>query len=233
MTDDPSMAVIRSVRVGPVAPLGPDGVPSGFRKGAAAGRVAVGRLGLAGDAQADLTVHGGPDKAVYVYPEAHYAWWRDALPEHAALFRAGGFGENLTVSGPDEDTTCIGDVLDVGSTRLQVTQFRQPCFKLALYFGDRRLPQAMVRSGRSGWYVRVVREGSVGHGDAVLLTARPNPAWSVRRLAQGFLHRTATPDELAELADMEGLAEGWRRAASEAVAGRGPPARHRPPPRPA
>ena len=233
MTDDPFVAVIRSVQVGPVAPLGPDGVPSGFRKGAASGRVAVGRLGLAGDAQADLNVHGGPDKAVYVYPVAHYAWWRDALPEHAALLRAGGFGENLTVAGLDENTTCIGDVLDIGSARLQVTQFRQPCFKLALYFGDRRLPQAMVRSGRSGWYVRVLREGSVGPSDAVLLAARPNPAWPVTRLARSFLHRAATPDELAELADMEGLAEGWRRAASEAVAGRGQPARHRPPSHPA
>jgi MOSC domain-containing protein YiiM len=228
MMGDPSTAMIRSVQVGPVAPLGPKGVSSGFRKSPVAGRVAVGRLGLEGDAQADLTVHGGTDKAVYVYPNDHYAWWRDALPEHAALLRAGGFGENLTVSGLDEDTTCIGDVFDIGSARLQVTQFRQPCFKLALYFGDRRLPQAMVRSGRAGWYLRVVREGSIGQGDAVLLMARPNPTWSVRRLAQGLLHRAATPDELAELADMEGLAEGWRHAASEALTGRGQPTSHRP-----
>lgn len=214
---------ILSVQVGAVAPLGPAGIPSGFRKGLVDGRVAVGWLGLEGDAQADLTRHGGPDKAVYVYPNAHYARWRAELSEHAALLRAGGFGENLTVSGLDEDTTCIGDVFDVGSARLQVTQFRQPCFKLALYFGDKRLPQAMVRSGRSGWYARVLREGSVGPGDAVALVARPNPAWSVRRLAHGFLHRAATLDELAELSGMEGLAEGWRRAATNAVTARGEP----------
>ena len=228
MTDALPAAVIRSVQVGRVAPLGPNGIPSGFRKNAATGRVAVEHLGLEGDAQADLTVHGGPDKAVYVYPHAHYAWWRDALPEHEALLRAGGFGENLTVSDLNEDTTCIGDVLDIGSARLQVTQFRQPCFKLALFFGDRRLPQAMVRSGRSGWYLRVVQEGAIGHGDAVLLAARPNPAWSVRRLAHSFLHRAATPGELAELSGMEGLAEGWRRAASEAVTGSGQPTSQRP-----
>ncbi len=204
-----------------MAPLGPSGIPSGFRKGPADGRVAVGPLGLAGDAQADLTVHAGPDKAVYVYPDAHYARWQAELPQHDALPRAGGFGENLTVSDLDEDTTCIGDVFNVGSARLQVTQFRQPCFKLALYFGDRRLPQAMVRSGRSGWYARVLHEGSVGPGDAVLLAARPNPAWSVRRLAHSFLHRAATPDELVELSGMEGLAENWRRVASEAVANYG------------
>ena len=90
----------------------------------------VRRLGLVGDAQADLAVHGGPDKAVYLYPGAHYAWRRDLLPEHAALFRAGGFDENLTMSGLDDDTVCIGDAFDVGSARLQVTQLRQPCFRL-------------------------------------------------------------------------------------------------------
>jgi MOSC domain-containing protein YiiM len=102
-----------------------------------------------------------------------------------------------------------------------VTQYRQPCFKLALYFGNKRLPQAMVRSGRSGWYARVLREGSVGQGDTVALVERPNPAWSVTRLAHSFLHRAATPDELAELSGMEGLADGWRRAALDAVADRG------------
>jgi MOSC domain-containing protein YiiM len=90
------------------------------------------------------------------------------------------------------------------------------------------LPQAMVRSGRSGWYARVVREGSVGHGDPVLLATRPNPTWSVRRLAKSLLHRAATPDELAELSGMEGLAEGWRRAASDAVTDRDQPNNHQP-----
>jgi MOSC domain-containing protein YiiM len=216
-----TLAAIVSVQVGPVAPLGPGAIPSGFRKSPTDGPVAVGWLGLAGDAQADLSVHGGPDKAVYVYPDSHYARWRVELPQHAALLRAGGFGENLTVSDLDEDTACIGDVFDVGSARLQVTQFRQPCFKLALYFGDKRLPQAMVRSGRSGWYARVLREGSVGHGDTVTLVARPNPAWSVTRLAHSLLHREATPDELAELSGMEGLAEDWRRAATHAVMNHG------------
>ena len=152
---------------------------------------------------------------MYVYPDAHYARWQAELPQHAALLQAGGFGENLTVSDLDENTACIGDVFDVGSARLQVMQFRQPCFKLALYFGDRRLLQAMVRSGRSGWYARVLHEGSVGRGDAVLLAARANPAWSVMRLAHSLLPRAATPDELS---GMEGLAKGWRRAASDAVA---------------
>ena len=112
-------------------------------------------------------------------------------------------------------------MFDIGSARLQVTQFRQPCFKLALYFGDRMLPQAMLRSGRSGWYARVLHEGSVGRGDAVLLAARPNPAWSVTRLAHSLLQHAATRDELVELSGMEGLATAWRRAASDAVGKRG------------
>ena len=221
MTHGQTPAAILSVQVGQVAPLGPDAVLSGFRKSPVDGRVAIGRLGLAGDAQADLTVHGGPEKAVYIYPDAHYARWRAELPEHAVLLRAGGFGENLTLSGLDEDTVCIGDVFDIGSARLQVTQFRQPCFKLALHFANRSLPKAMLRSGRSGWYARVLHEGSVGRGDAVLLAARPNPAWSVSRLAHSLLQHAATPDELVELSGTEGLATGWRRAASDAVAKRG------------
>lgn len=208
---------VLSVQVGPVAPLGPDGVPSGFRKAPTADRVGVGLLGLSSDRQADLTVHGGPDKAVYFYPDAHYAAWCADYPEHAALLRAGGFGENLTVSGFDEDTACIGDVVDIGSARLQVTQFRQPCFKLALHFGDKRLPRAMVRSGRSGWYARMLREGSVGQGDVIELIERPNPDWPVSRLAGSFLHRATTLDELVELSSLAGLAEGWRQAASAAV----------------
>lgn len=215
MTNTQLSAVIRSVQVGSVAPLGPDGIPSGFRKSVVDGRVGVGSLGVDGDAQADHTVHGGIDKAVYIYPDSHYPRWCEALPEHTALFRPGAFGENLTVSGLDEDTTCIGDVFDIGAAQLQVTQFRQPCFKLALSFDDNRLPQAMVRSGRLGWYARVVREGSVGKGDTLLLAARPNPSWSVRRLAQSFLGHAAAPDDFAELSGLEGLADELRHIASK------------------
>src|SRR5450631_634880 len=121
-----------SVRCGKIAPLGPDGVPSGFVKSAVVGDVAVKEFWLEGDAQADLSVHGGPDKAVYAYAGGHYPARAADLPRHAAKFVPGGLGENLTVADMDESALCVGDVHAIGDAILQVCQPRQPCFKLAL-----------------------------------------------------------------------------------------------------
>src|SRR5262245_3933697 len=115
-------ASIISVQVGQVAPLGPEGVPSGFIKRSIDGPVMAGRLGLAGDQQADLRVHGGPDKALYCYPGEHYASWRSLASQHATLLMAGGFGENLTIEGLDEDRVAIGDIFQLGLATVQVTQ---------------------------------------------------------------------------------------------------------------
>jgi MOSC domain-containing protein YiiM len=202
---------IVSVQVGQVAPLGPDRVPSAFAKSSVTGAVPVGRLGLAGDAQADLTVHGGPDKALYLYPAEHYDAWFRELPQHAALLVPGGFGENVTTLGFDEDTVCIGDVFRVGSALLQITQPRQPCFKLGLRFGDTRLPRAFLQSSRSGWYARVLEDGMVAALDPVVLLERPNPMWPVSRLAPLITHRLATPGDMIELAKLPGVACEWRR----------------------
>src|SRR5436305_12779557 len=119
-----------SVQTGRVAPLGPEEVPSGIVKTARAGAVTVGPLGLDGDEQAELTVHGGPEKAVYAYAAAHYAAWTDEHPEHQGQLVAGGFGENLTVAGMLERDLCVGDIHRIGTALLQVCQPRQPCFKL-------------------------------------------------------------------------------------------------------
>ncbi len=130
-----------SVQAGQIAPLGPQGVPSAFVKGSVAGAVHVGPEGLEHDSQADRRVHGGADKAVYAYAAKHYPAWTTEFPELAAQFIAGGFGENLTIEGLDESDLCVGDVHGVGGVRLQVCQPRQPCFKLALRFHDKRLPR--------------------------------------------------------------------------------------------
>ena len=152
-----------AVHTGRVAPLGPSGVPSGYRKTAVAGPVVVGRLGLAGDAQADLRVHGGPDKAVYGYDLAAYAGWAAELPDLAARFVAGSMGENLVIAGADERSLCIGDRVRAGTALLQICQIREPCFKLGLAFDDARLLRAMVRNGRCGWYYPGAR-GGYGRG---------------------------------------------------------------------
>lgn len=210
-----SQPLLVSVQTGKVAPLGPEQVPSGFVKRPTDAAVAVGTLGLAGDAQADLSVHGGPDKAVYGYAMAHYRAWADELPRHADKFVAGGMGENFTIAGLDESGICVGDVHRIGSALLQVCQPRRPCFKLGLYYDDDRMPPRMVKSGRSGWYYRVLQPGEAGAGDAVILHDRPHPDFAFVRLLQIVSHGGATRDELQRMASMPGLARQWRDKAQK------------------
>jgi len=206
-------ATLLSVQLGAIAPLGPKSVPSAFVKSGVTGPVQVEPLGLLGDAQADLTVHGGPEKAVYAYPAAHYPRWAAEFPDHAHQFIAGGVGENLTITGITEDAVCVGDVHAIGTARLQVCQPRQPCFKFALRFGNDRLPNAMFRNGRSGWYYRVLQPGLIAAGDAVALVDRPHPAFAFDRLVAIVYRGQATREELAALAAMAEVPEGIRLSA--------------------
>lgn len=210
---DVTQAEVLSVQTGKIAPLGPDGVPSGFVKSARSGPVRVTDLGLEGDQQADLSVHGGPEKAVYGYAGAHYRDWSLEFPRLAGHFHNGAMGENLTMDGMLEDDICVGDVHAIGSSLLQVCQPRQPCFKLALRHDEKLLPKAMVRSGRSGWYYRVLRQGVLSSGDMVVLHDRPNPDFPFTRLVRAVYHGKATRDDLVRMSEMRGLASQWRAAA--------------------
>lgn len=207
---------IVSVQVGHVAPLGPRHVPSAFVKRPIAGTVMAKQLGLVGDQQADLRVHGGPDKAIYCYPIEHYVKWLEERPSSEALLVPGGFGENLTTRGLDEGLVCIGDVLRFSGVTAEVTQPRQPCFKLGLRFEDPKILRDMLRSGRSGWYLRVLEVGLVEAGASISMIDRPNPSWSVARLNHLFGSR-ATVEELSELAELTGLAAGLRDSARAAL----------------
>ena len=201
---------IFSVHVGPIAPLGPKGVPSAFVKQRVEGPVPVNTLGLAGDEQADLSVHGGPEKAVYGYGIANYALWQREFPQHAAKFVPGGVGENLAIQGLTETDVFLGDTVAIGSAVLQVCQPRQPCFKFALRFEDNQLPRAMVLNGRSGWYYRVLQRGTITSGDAIEVLERPNPTWPISRFAARLTHQQFSPEEIQELANLSGLASAWR-----------------------
>ena len=130
-------------------------------------RVHVGFLNIDGDQQSDLSVHGGRDKAVYVYPSEHYAYWREQLPDFELPW--GSFGENFTIEGLLENDVAIGDELDVGTASFVITQPRTPCFKLAIRFGREDMIKRFLRSRRPGFYLRVLREGEVGAGDAIVL----------------------------------------------------------------
>ena len=210
-------ATLLSIQIGCIAPLGRDGVPSGFVKSAVDGEIEVTSVGLAGDEQADLTVHGGTEKAVYAYPAAHHRAWALDYPRHAGRFVAGGVGENLTIEGWTEADLCVGDVHSIGSARLQVCQPRQPCFKFALRFDDKMLPKAMVRNGRAGWYYRVIEQGKIRAGDAVALVERPNPGFAFERLVEIVNFGNASQGEVEAMAEMAGLASGLRARAKTAL----------------
>lgn len=206
---------VASIHVGKVAPLGPEGVPSGFVKHEINRPVGVKRLGIGGDQQADLSVHGGVEKAVYGYALAHYEAWRAEYPHHAGTLVPGGFGENLCIAGMSEVDLCVGDIHRIGSARLQICQPRQPCFKLALRFADKLMPRAMIRTGRAGWYYRVLDEGIIAPNDAVTIEGRPNPDFPFARLVELGSVGTATPQELERLRHMDGLASDWKSWAEE------------------
>lgn len=134
------------------------------------GRVAVRTLNLDGDRQADLSVHGGASKAVYCYPAAHYQYWRAELPGRE--LPSGSFGENFTVDGLVEDSVHIGDRFTVGSAQVVVTQPRLPCYKLGLRFETDVMVKRFLASGRTGFYLAVIREGDVGAGEKMVMTYR-------------------------------------------------------------
>lgn len=154
-------------------------VRTGIHKKPVAGAVAVNRLGLAGDEQADLSVHGGLDKAVYAYPVEHYGFWREQTAAHRKQAPAetdlapGMLGENLTIEGLLETDVWIGDRLLVGSAVLQVSEPRNPCFKLNARLGFSHASKMMLQTGFSGFYLRVVETGMVSAGDAITLVPGP------------------------------------------------------------
>lgn len=204
---------VEAVQIGTIRPLGPKGVPSAIVKTPVAGPVAVGMLGLAGDAQGDPQRYGGVDKAVHVYPLAHYAAWSRDMPALTDRFTPGAFGENIVLDGLTEADVCIGDRFDLGGAQVELSQARQPCWKLNLRFDLPDMARRVQDSGRTGWYLRVLVPGQVAAGDRMVLTARPNPGWDLARV-QRLLYREALGREaLAGFAEIEGLSASWRALA--------------------
>jgi MOSC domain-containing protein YiiM len=181
---------------------------SAIWKDPVAGAIKLSTLGLQGDQVANTRVHGGPDQALLMYAAAHYTIWRAEWGSDVLSF--GAFGENLTVSGLTEETTCIGDVLDIGKARLQVSQPRQPCATLARRHQVPHMIKLVQRNGRSGWYLRVLREGVLEAGNPIVLVHRPHPEWSVLRAARAWLGRKEHPEEAQALGRCEALSLSWR-----------------------
>ncbi len=147
-------------------------VQTGIFKHPIDGRVAVQAHGLNGDQQGDLRLHGGIDKAVYVYPKEHYDFWQKQYPDLALPW--GMFGENLTTEGALEDAMHISDRWRIGSAEFEIVQPREPCYKLGVKFGNPKVIKQFLTSGRSGWYLKVIQEGEIGTDDAIVPLSQGN-----------------------------------------------------------
>ena len=173
-----------------------------------AGVVAVRELNLAGDQQADLTVHGGSEKAVYAYPAEHYEYWRKQLSDVSLSW--GAFGENLTTAGLWEDTLCIGDILRVGSAVLQITQPRMPCYKLQLRFNRDDMIRRFLVSGRSGFYFSVIDPGDVDAGSKVEVLDRDPHGVTVSDIVSLYLGHRRDPELLRRAMNVTSLPKNWK-----------------------
>lgn len=209
MTTRPS-ATIDAVLTGRAVDYTRPGSRSAIDKRAIEGPVRIGPEGLAGDEQGDRRVHGGPDKAIHHYPRDHYASWQGEVGAHALLQAAGAFGENISTAGITEADVCLGDRLRLGSALVEVSQARQPCWKLSDRFGIADMARRVQDSGRSGWYYRVLETGTVQAGDTLALVDRPHPHWPLPRLSELLYRRTLDRDELHGALALP-LVPSWRK----------------------
>ena len=187
---------------------------SAFAKRPREGAVQVLEEGLAPDEQADRTVHGGPEQALHLYPLDHHAWWRERIGDHPALDEPGGFGSNLAVTGLTEEHVHIGDRFACGTTLIEVSRPRSPCWKIEHRFGHKGMVAAIVQSARCGWYFRVIETGTVAAGDSLERVSIGAAEWSVARVFRAFNGGKASPQEYAALADLETLSPYLRAKAA-------------------
>jgi MOSC domain-containing protein YiiM len=199
-----------------------------FVKAPVAGPVQLTVLGLAGDEQADRQNHGGLDKAVLAYAASHYEYWEAVFsPLHLqpagpdwSQTAYGAFGENLTMAGLDETQVAIGDRWQAGEVVLEVSQPRQPCWKMGRRWGIVDLPKQVIQNGKSGWYLRVVTEGELSAGTELMLLARPHAEWTIARANRLFFHESHDTAALAALANLPELSAAWRESIFERLASR-------------
>lgn len=210
MTGQQGIGTIRAVLTGKAVPYTRPGSRSAIAKSVRTAPVRLGPDGLEGDEQGDVRIHGGADKAVHCYAWAHYRAWRRELPHCGLLARPGAFGENLSVEGLVEEDVCLGDRWRVGSALLELSQGRQPCWKLNDRFDAPDMARRVQDSLRTGWYMRVIAPGLIEQGDAIALLERPFPDWTVARLLALIRDRVRDPAQLSEVLGLP-LPDSWRR----------------------
>lgn len=213
-------AYIDSIRVGLPRTLGVQDAVSpidrvwttGFYKKIVNGRVWVGSTNIVGDGQADLKHHGGLDKAVLAYSAEHYLAWQKKLQIHD--FSHGAFGENLTLVGQTESEVCIGDIYSIGEATIQISQPRQPCWKLSRRWRIHDLALQVQRNGQTGWYFRVLKEGYIEAGLLLELQERFYPQWTIEKANQIMHHEINDRENAAKLASCPLLSSNWRKTLS-------------------
>lgn len=188
---------------------------SAFAKNPVEGERKITREGIEGDQQADRKHHGGPEMAVHLYPLDHHEFWRGALMGHELLDQPGAFGSNLAVRDIDEAKVCIGDRFRLGSALLEISQPRQPCWKIEHRFQRKGMIAAIIETGRCGWYFRVLEEGSAQAGGRLERIEPGHEGWTVERVFKGLFQPGATRDELESIAALEHLSPGHRARAEK------------------
>jgi MOSC domain-containing protein YiiM len=187
---------------------GKDIVTTGIFKEPVEGTVKLRKLNLDGDKQADLTVHGGEDKAVYGYPKEHYDYWQRELPNMALPW--GMFGENFTTEGLIEDAVNIGDSFSIGSAEVVATQPRLPCYKLGVKFGRMDIVRRFLASGRPGIYFKVLQEGEVEAGDSIDLISKDENNITVKDIVRLYVKDTKDIESMQRAIRVRDLPIGWR-----------------------
>lgn len=203
---------ILSLFTGRVANPWPGKPASAISKQLAEGPLDLEENGFADDRQADMKVHGGPEKAVHHYASEHMEFWREMFPDHSNLFVPGCFGENLSTTGLTEKNLCLGDILSLGTARVQVCQGRQPCWKLNEHTGIPEMAAKFQRTARTGWYYRVLETGIVAAGDDMSLLERSHPQWSLKRLIKARFDPNLAVGDALELSQLSALSAHWRQA---------------------
>ena len=186
-------------------------VTTGIFKESVEGPVMLRKLNLDGDKQADLTVHGGPDKAIYAYPSEHYEYWRHELP-NTTMLPFGMFGENLTTQGLMEDAVNIGDQFQIGTNSVTViaTQPRMPCYKLGVKFGRMDIMKRFLASGRPGIYFKVLQEGEIEPTDEIQLIKRDKNDVTVKDIVRLYVDDREAIETMQRAIRIKVLSEGWR-----------------------
>ncbi len=209
--EEPSGTII-GLYVGSPQQRWPGKPPSAIAKQPVDRPMRIDEHGFVDDQQADLTVHGGAEKAIHHYASEHMAVWRDVFPEQAAQFQPGCFGENISTTGLTEDVLCLGDILSLGSAKVQVCQGRQPCWKLNAHTGLDQMAAQFQKTGRTGWYYRVLESGTVEVGDRLELLDRLHPNWTLQRLIEARFDPRLDTGVAAELSGLTVLSQNWREA---------------------